>query len=149
MTLDAVTKWFRSPHYAPAAIAARAAVNVATIIWSVIVLSREHALDSTRFVAYRSMLRIAPEDGWALLALLCSLSGMARLVAKSRPHWTSAIGYFLMMLFWNYLALSLLVYAAFPLPPATAAGITVVAGLSLYAFVSNPKSPGAPDVHQQ
>lgn len=142
--IDRAAGWLRNPHYAPAAITARGGVSCGTMIWGLVVLSREHALNGDRFVAYASMLKVLPEDAWACIALCLSILGAVRLFANAPPHWTDGIGYFVMMIGWNYFALSLLVDYAFPLPPATMAGIAVVAVMSLYAFLSNAR-PGTDD----
>lgn len=143
MNASLAARWFRNPHFSPAAVIARVGVNAGTVIWGVIVLSREHALDGSRFGAYASMLRLMPEDAWAAIAVALGGTGAFRLLSKATPHWLSTIGYVAMMLFWNYFALSLLVDYAYPLPPASAAGIVVIAGLSCYAVASRPKPADA------
>lgn len=132
--------WFRNPHFAPAAVLARVGVNAGTLIWGIVVLSREHALDGSRFIAYAFMLKVFHEDVWAYIAIFIAVTGLFRLLIKARPNWIFTTGYFGMMAFWNWFAWSLLVDYSYPLSPSTVAGIIVLAGFSIYAFASNPKA---------
>ena len=55
----------RNPFYAPGPYIARFAVNLATVIWSAIVLWKEDALGGDLYVHHRQMTELMPEDAWA------------------------------------------------------------------------------------
>ena len=130
--------WNHPYHYA-ASIVAKLATNAATVIWAIHVLIDPTALSLGRFSYYGLMLEVAPARAWALAAILLSLFGIWRLWRKSPPIWLGAVGYAVLMLFWSYIALAINFLMERPVPPAGAACIAVVAILSVYAFVSNPR----------
>lgn len=136
---------WRHPHHYAASIVAKLATNAATLIWSMIVLAKPNALDPIRFSFYQLMLDYAPEDVYAWGAIVLSLSGIYRLLAKSTPHWWGGIGYALQMIFWMYVAFTYVLLSPLPLRPATGAWIIVGAFLAIYAFVANPRTQHAVD----
>ncbi len=134
--------WVRNPYYAPAGYLARLCVNIGTLIWALVVLSREGALDGRRWYVYRNMLRYMPEDFWAWGAVILVTVGLYRLLARVTPTWWGALGYGAMMLFWVYLAASLFTdegRANGAPSPAATGSILVMAFLSVIATASNAK----------
>lgn len=130
---------FGHPHHYAASIVAKLATCLATIIWAVVVLSRQNALEPDRFSFYAVMTNIMPEDNWALFSLFFAAGGVYTLIAKTKPRWWGGIGYALQTMFWSYLAGTYVFFSPLPLRPATAASIIVIAILSVYAFVANPR----------
>ena len=112
-----------------------------TLVWAMIVLVREKALDGRRWYIYEQMLFVMAEDYWAWLAIVLVVTGLYRLLIKATPHWYGAIGYVLMMMFWVYLAASLFTPAAQlnPSSPAATGAISVMAFLSVFAAASNAR----------
>jgi hypothetical protein len=131
--------WHHPHHYA-ASIVSKLAVNSATVIWAVHVLLDPKAMSSGRFSYYTLMLEYLSPSAWACLATVLSFIGIYRLWAKSPPIWIGGIGYAVLMLFWSYIAIAVNFLTPRPVPPAGAAAIAIVAVLSVYAFVANPRT---------
>lgn len=130
-------KLLNNEHYAPAGYLARFCVNLATFIWSVVVLIRDDAL-GPRIYLYRQMLAVMPEDAWAWLGIATVSIGMFRLVHRDRPRWWGAIGYWLLMVFWVFLDAAVIMSDQ-TITPAALGAISVVAFLSIYASASHSR----------
>src|SRR5262245_36453767 len=100
-------KMLRNPYYAPAGYLARLSVNIGTLIWAIVVLLRDNALDGRRWYVYQNMLALMEEDYWGWLAIVLVTVGLYRLVIKAKPTWWGALGYGVLMVFWVYLASSI------------------------------------------
>lgn len=131
----------------PGPLIARLAANMATLIWSCMVIGYPNAIDTRRFPAYRYMLDLLPENIWGLGGLLISTYGIYRICVHAPPRAFGAAGYAVQALFWNYLALAIFFEFPFPIPPATAAALIVVAALAVYAFASSARCDGTGDGH--
>lgn len=125
-----------NPYHFAGALVARIATCSATIIWSLIVLSRENALNSPNYQRLNST--GVPEDLWAVGVALIALAMLMRIVRQSRPSWIGVIGHGLLCFFWAYLLFNHLLEPARAYPAVTALEFTIV-GLSIYGFVSNAK----------
>lgn len=131
---------WQHPHHYAAGLVAKLATNVATMLWAAIVLSKVNALDPTRFSFYQFMIDYGNEDMYAGAALVFSIGGIYRILAKSKPHWWGGVGYAVQAAFWIYIAITYVFLSPLPLRPATGAWLVVGAILSAYAFVANPRT---------
>jgi hypothetical protein len=133
---------WRHPHHYAASIVAKLAVNTATVLWGFRVLFDPQSMHTRRFSYYDLMLEYMTAQAWGVLAICMALFGIYRLWAKARPIWIGGIGYAVLMVFWGYIAIAINILTPRPVPPAGAAAITVIAALSIYAFVANPRIHG-------
>lgn len=115
---------------------ARVCVNLATITWSVVVLARDEAL-APRLYIYHQMLGIMAEDYWAFIGLFVGIIGLWRLIRRSPLVWWGAIGYWLLMVFWVFLAAAIVNTDFLVVTPAALASIVVISLLSIYAAASD------------
>lgn len=125
-----------SPHQYAAAILAKLSVNVATILWCVVVLWKDSALGMLR--GYDGMLYIAGENQWALLLLLLATISLCRLLMDARPIGIGVVAYGSLAMFWVYLW-CLEVTGDAVMRPGRFAALSVVASLAMFAFMANPK----------
>lgn len=128
-----------NPHHYAGAIVARVIVNVATIIWSVVVLAESNALAVTPYG--RIMTAYVREDIWAaaFLALACAL--LWRVVAQCKPHPLGAVGYLAILALWAFVDVVLLLVQR-PLYPTSISWVTAGCVAALWAFIANPKRGG-------
>lgn len=129
----------QNPYQFSAVITAKVAVNVASLIWSTIVIYKENALAST-FIYYGNITRFLSEDIFASILLAISLIQLIRLVFRSKPIMIGGIGYAILTLFWMYIWWNIIVSIG-PIQPASFSAVTVLVALSIYAFVANPRKP--------
>lgn len=128
---------FRHPYLYSGSVLARICTLIGTIIWCVVVLSHPTALAYNP--NYQHMLHFVNyEDAWAWGLLLVAGSLAWRLLVCSRPRWLNFAGYAMLSLLWCYLWWGTVINGQ---PwPAGASASSVMALLSIYAFVSNPRS---------
>jgi hypothetical protein len=114
--------------------AAKWAVIAATLLWSLLVLTTDNALQVSAFVIYQNMLQLAHENVWGGVMFALSGWSMWRLV-RGRVNWIDALGYGGLALFWVYLAMSVIYYYKV-LPPTLTPCVLVIAAMAIFAFVS-------------
>lgn len=131
---------FHRPHFSESSVLARVMINFATALWGIQVLWKPEALDAKRFPFYDTMLRIMNEDLWAVGALILVCVGFVRMILGSSLRWWGSVGYAAMSLFWVYMDLSYVLEYRGIVHPSSFASLTVLAVLSVYAFVSNPRT---------
>jgi len=134
-------KLLQNQYYAPAGYLARFSVNLATIIWAVVVLYRDNAL-GPRLYIYKYMVDVMPEDYWAWAGLVAAGMGMFRLVHRDRPRWWGALGYWVLMFFWVFLVAAVFFTDMETVTPAGLGSITTIAVLSVYASASHSRTQG-------
>lgn len=140
MQFDPLHHLLHNHYYAPAAMLSRLLVNIATLMWGVVVVVREDTLSHGPYaIVYMNLVQIAPEDVWGWFAIITSTIGIVRIVIGSKPHWIGAVGYMLMWAFWLFVAWNLLFVFPDSLPPSGAAGIFVIALLAFYAAISGSR----------
>lgn len=143
MTLSAIAaRILANPYLYSATILARIAVLFATIVWSVLVMVDPVKIDPSRYPVYSDMVAVMPPRAWAGGGIFICAVAFARIWMHCRPHWSGPILYAAIMGFWSYLSASVF-FSGTPIPPAAAACILTVALLSVFAFVSNPKTYAA------
>lgn len=130
---------FVCAHYSRDGVFSKGSINIVTLIWACVVLYRTDALDVGRFALYAGMVRVFPENYWAMLALSCSATGTVRLFTKSFPRWWDLSGYFCQMAFWTFLPVSLLLDSTRAIAPASFAALSFVAVVSAWALLTIPK----------
>lgn len=141
--------FFAHPYYYSSSLLAKLSINLASVLWSLIILlapvpAREVVIPSRLrelTAATAASLNMHP---WSLetmiavfLFLMCSLL-LWRLLSKKHPIWIGGVAYLLLSLFWVYGAAAIWTLDT-PTPAGAAAAITTVAGLSIFALVANPK----------
>lgn len=127
---------YRNPYLYSSTVVARSSVCVATLIWSFVVLLLPNATGSNP--NYRHMLDLLPnENVWAFALLAISLPMLVRLFACSPPRKIGALFYAALTLFWSFLWWGIVISPQ--VWPTGMAASTVVMGLSIYAFVANPR----------
>lgn len=127
---------FHNPYQYSAAILAKGAVTMSTILWSVVVLIKPNALGP--FHAYDRMLELLPEDVWAIWLICVALWLLIRLVLCMRPRAIGAVGYMLLGGFWAHVWWGIVINPG-PFWPASFASVSCVVVLALFAFIANPK----------
>ena len=132
-----MTSVLRNPYYHAGVIVARLAVNVATLIWSVVVLGWENALAPASYGAI--LTNLAHENLWAAGFGILSLCSLYRLCRKSPPHPIAIVIYGALLLAWGFVEVIIL-FVQRPLQPTATATVSVIFALALYSFVANPKS---------
>lgn len=138
-------KLLRNPFYAPASFIARFFVNLATIGWALIILSRdENVLGNALYIYHQQMIAVMPVHLWAALALVAATSGLTRLLFKAHPTWWGGIGYGVLMIFWVYADVATMLVDWDLMSPAAIVSINVVAALSVYAAASHARVPSEP-----
>jgi hypothetical protein len=126
---------FTNPYFYSSTVLAKICVNLATLIWSAIVLYKPNALATT---SYGYVLDWFNEDVVAMLYMAVSLAHFVCLLAHGRPRWYSYLGYFAMMLGWGAVWMAVLMHTG-PIQPTSLSASTVIFFLSVYAFIAMPK----------
>jgi hypothetical protein len=127
---------FNHPYLYSSSVVAKACTIFATVIWALVVVSRDDALSTNKNYVY--LLDIIPnENVWGGIALAVSAPLLWRLLSCGRPRVLGVIGYAVLALLWTYLWWGIVINGK-PWPTGAAAS-SVVAALSLYAFISNPR----------
>lgn len=119
---------------------AKLSINVATAIWSVVVIAKPDALSG--WPGFFAVSGILHENFVAGTFLVLSILAIVRLIFHSAPLMIGACVYGLFLLLWLYTWISLLVSieaGTTAVRPGQLAAITVVTVLAFFAFVSNPK----------
>lgn len=135
----------RNPHQYAAAILAKICVNLATMIWSVIVLSDRDAL--SRWPGYSIIHafdfygNVGGERVLAIALLIMSIFGLLHLIRRSVPIPIGSLLYAAMLLVWLYVWFSIIFYSHEVYSgPSQFASVTIVTALAVFAFISNPKA---------
>ncbi len=137
---EAVGRLLDNPYQYSGQVLAKLCVNVATIIWALVVLVKPGALrvwPGALFSGDQS-----GEDVLAIVLLLLCAAALWRLLKRSRPLTAGACVYGVLLLLWLYTFATLLVavHTGLTAPrPGQLAGVTVVTALAMFAFISNPK----------
>ena len=136
---------FSNPHYLAGSVLARLAVNFATLIWSIVVLSTRDVLISAP-TAYAWVTGYVHEDLLASALGALALTQLIWLAAHWPPiRWHGApvcsLGYGTMAAAWAF-ALGTIIFGSRPIQPTSTACVSVVVMLALFAFVSNARGPG-------
>lgn len=128
---------FRHPYLYSGSVLAKAATLLASLIWAVLIVTTPGAMAVNP--NYQHLLHVIPNEdvwGWLLIALLLPM--IWRIYSCSRPRWYGVAGYAVLALFWAYQWWGFLI-----LEPVRSSAIATTSSLmllSLYAFVSNPRS---------
>lgn len=127
----------RHPFYKPTVVLARGCVNLATLIWSAVVIWKPDALVDAG-AAYAWVVDYVPEDliAWALGCV--AFSQMGWLLLCLPPIRFGSVGYGLLAFAWAFVWLSILL--GVHIHPTGAACVPVVVGLAFYGFISNPRA---------
>lgn len=126
----------RHPYYKPTVVLARACANIATLIWSIVVVIQKDAL-VTAHTSYAWIDSVVPEDLIAWCFGMVALSQTAWLLLCLPPVRFGSIGYGVQAFSWTFVWISMLM--ATPIPPTGAACVPIIAGLAIYGFISNPR----------
>lgn len=127
-----------NPYHYSVAVICRLAVCLATVLWSVLILIEADDLGVIRYPAHALLSSFAPLRAWAVGGLVASVPAIMGQLRYYPPHWIGALAYASQMLFWTYLSFSIFANQR-PIPPGAAACVLVVAVMSIYAFVANPR----------
>lgn len=134
-----------NPHHYGAAVLAKLAVNMASVIFCWIVLIKPDALSQWPGRIYFPAGGDTAENMVAVVMLGCAVIAIGRLIRKSPPMLFGAIYYALVTLGWLYVFTTLcitIMTGDAPLRPGQFAGVATVTVLALFAFISNPKPSG-------
>lgn len=129
-----------NPYQYSGQVVSKLCVNVATAIWSSIVIWKTDAL--VTWPGSASLFLWIHEDLVALLLLILSFSATLRLLFRSAPLRIGACVYGVFLLLWLYTWSTLIVAVSTgvtQLRPGQIAGVTIVTALAMFAFISNPK----------
>lgn len=132
------------PYWGSGALIAKTAVSAASIIWGVLALIQNDPLEPAEFPFYMSLVWLMPADHWAFGAIIIGAMAQWRLMTKQPPVPWGALGYFAMLVFWAYLAVSNFT-VGLSIRPARTASVCVIGMLALYAFLTNPRKHGSPE----
>ncbi len=128
---------FHNRYHPCGAVLARVAVNIATMIWAIVVLVFEDALAPT---PYGPMLkRYLPEDVYAGFFLAITIVMLYRIFAQSKPHPLGIVGYGILGAAWLYVDVIVLFFQR-PMFPTATAWVTVGTMIAVYGFVANPRT---------
>mgnify|MGYP006921301424 CR=1 FL=1 len=130
----------QNPYQYSGQVIAKMCVNVATIIWSIVVLFKPDAL--THWPGPQLSAGIVGENFVAALFIVLASIATARLLIKSTPRALGACVYGAFLLLWLYTLTTLILAIASgvtALRPGQLSGVIVVNALAVFAFVSNPK----------
>lgn len=129
-----------NPYHYGGQILSKLSVNIATMIWACVVIYKSDALIA--WPGSASIFLWFHEDALAVTFLILSFFATIRLVFRSVPLPIGACVYGIFLLLWLY-TWATLVAAIYTgdtaLRPGQLAGVSVVAGLAMFAFISNPK----------
>lgn len=131
-----LARMFQNPYQYSATILSKGCVNIATILWAIVVLAKKDAL--APFSGYRPMLSLMSEDYWAIVMIVTSVTMLYRLVTCKPPRKIGIIAYMLLGGFWANIWWGIVIQPG-PFWPAAFGSVTVVLVLSLFAFIANPK----------
>lgn len=129
-----------NPYQYSGQVVSKLCVNLATIIWACVVLYKADAL-----IAWPGSALIFlwfHEDALAAVLLLCAFFATLRLLFRSAPLRIGSCVYGVFLLLWLYTWATLVVAISTgttAMRPGQLAGVTVVAALAMFAFISNPK----------
>ena len=135
-----VSGLLQNPYQYSGRVIAKICVNVATIIWSLVVLCKENAL--YLWPGPQLSAGIIGENFVAVLFIVLASIATGRLLLKSTPRALGACVYGSFLLLWIYTFTTLILAIASgvtALRPGQLAGVSVVTALAVFAFVSNPK----------
>lgn len=127
-----------NPYHYSVAVICRLAVCLATVLWSAIIMFEADDLSIIRYPAHALLGSLFPLRAWAIGGLVASVPAILAQLSYSAPRWVGAIAYASQMFFWSYLSFSIFANQR-PIPPGAAACVFVVAVMSIYAFVANPR----------
>lgn len=132
--IDAIIKnrW----HYCGAVIA-RLGVNVATLIWALVVLLNDDALAIASYGHVATT--YVSEDTYGWFFLIVSVTQLYRIVRQSKPNPIGVIGYGAMLAGWAFVD-GYILFAQRPMQPTAMGCVTVVMLAAVYAFVANPRT---------
>lgn len=134
--MTAVNTIINNPFHYAGAVVARISVNSATILWAVVVLFFDEALEVTPY--YRYMPPYVHEDVWAWFFLTLSSFMLWRILRQHKPHPVGIIGYGILGAAWLFVDV-ILIFFQRPIYPTSLSWVTVGAALAIYGFVANPK----------
>lgn len=129
-----------NPYQYSGQVIAKLCVNIATMIWACVVIYKTDALIT--WPGSASLFLWFHEDALAVVLLLLSFFATLRLLFRSAPIRIGACVYGVLLLLWLYVWTTLVVAINTGLTamrPGQLAGVTVVAALAMFAFISNPK----------
>lgn len=132
-----------NPYQYSGQVIAKLGVNLGTMVWSLVVLWKDDALDKWPWPD--SALLLLNEDLFALIMFVLASMASLRLIFKSAPIKLGACVYGVFLLLWLYTFTTLVIAiysGATALRPGQLAGVIVITSLAVYAFVSNPKRAG-------
>lgn len=127
-----------NPYQYSGQVVAKLSVNLATMIWALVVLLKPDALKAWP----GSFNEVLHEDLFAGTLLLLAVVAVARLLYKTSPRKLGACVYGVFLLLWLYTLATLLIAIQTGITaarPGQLAGVTIVTILAVFAFVSNPK----------
>lgn len=129
-----------NPYQYSGQVVAKLCVNLATIIWACVVLWKADALIA--WPGSTALFLWFHEDALAGLLLFCAAFATMRLLLRSAPLRIGSCVYGVFLLLWLYTWATLVVAintGVTILRPGQLAGVSVVAALAMFAFISNPK----------
>lgn len=129
-----------NPYQYSGQVVAKLSVNLATMIWALVVLLKPDAL--ARWPAPLFVDNPICENILAGALLLLTVIATIRLVYKASPRKLGACVYGIFLLLWLYTLATLLIAVQTGITaarPGQLAGVAVVTILAVFAFVSNPK----------
>lgn len=129
-----------NPYQYSGQVVAKLCVNIATMIWACVVIYKSDALIA--WPGSASIFMWFHEDALAAALLLLSFFATLRLIFRSAPIRIGACVYGVLLMLWLYTWATLVVAISAgqtAMRPGQLAGVTVVAALAMFAFISNPK----------
>lgn len=133
---------FCSAYYRAPANLARISANLATLIWSGIILYRENALQSAG-ASYAWIEQFVPEDILAGLLGLLALVQLAWVLFDLRPRRFGHAGYGVLLLFWSFVLFTIVfsfLLTGHPVQPTSAGWVSVGVVLCAFSFLANPRA---------
>lgn len=126
-----------TPYYRATVVLARLCVSLATLIWSAIIIVNPGALAASRANYVWITHYVAPQWlGWSLGTI--AAGQLAWILLTLPPVRLGALGYALLTFWWGLVFYS--VSFGTPLLPTATACVAVILLLSIYAFISNPRT---------
>lgn len=134
------SRLFENPYQYSGQVLAKLCVNMATMIWSAVVVYKTDAL--IQWPGSASIFLWFHEDALAVVLFLLAFFASLRLVFRSAPLSIGSCVYGVFLLLWLYTLATLMVAISTGLTamrPGQIAGVTLVTSLAMFAFIANPK----------
>jgi hypothetical protein len=134
-----------NPHQYAATVLAKLCINVATLIWSFLVLWKPGAIrlwPGADFVEHLAIGSFEGEDTFAVFLAITSIISCVRLILHAKPIPLGSVIYGILATFWMYVLFSLVIAIQLGITamrPGQLASIIVITALALFAFIANPK----------